>query len=220
MLTWAAAPTSAHLVAATPNVLTAGGNLGTPSTADLANATNLPASAVTGLLPLARKLGGAPTALQLVRVNAAGTDIEAYTSTIQRSGLAADLPLTANTDYHPLAALNIVSGKVYEYVVRFFTTGTTATAVAGSFTAVSATCSQHYRAGLRRGGTVSGGAPITTADFTATVAFGTLANVSNLFEMVGHFVCSASGTIQLKLNPGTTGVTLRAGCSMELREVA
>lgn len=76
----AATGTGSPVLATSPILVTP--NLGTPSALTLTNATGLPASGVSsGTLDVARVVSGSPTSGQLLRINSAGTAIEAYSAT-------------------------------------------------------------------------------------------------------------------------------------------
>jgi hypothetical protein len=138
---------------------------------------------------------------------------------VQRAGSPAALPLTASTNYNPFVAQNVVAGHTYEYVMRGFFTGTVVTTMALSFDVVGATCSSHTRSAYRTSASPASGNIVAAVDFSTTSGVGTVLNTTTAFQMVGHFVCTASGTIRFKVNPGTTGGTLVAGANIELKDV-
>jgi hypothetical protein len=195
--------------------------LGTPSALVLTNATALPAAQITtGTIDLARMTTA--TAYQTLAVNSAGTAIVGGWPT-QQSALSSDATPPASLTTLSFTAATITSGKIYRYRIRLLARASSGspTITIGNFaTGGSASASSHKRTTLRLGGTV-GSSYADDSSFSTSPA--AIAQASgNPYDNIcdGVIVCNGTGTITPATTPSAATVTIYAGSTFEVWEVA
>jgi len=165
---------------------------------------------------------GSPSALQLLRVNAAGTALEAYTSPVQRTAIATSVTPAASAQTPFASSLNITSGKAYEYTIRLWGKPSTGTpTVTLQFNAGGSAASNLHRVSLLRQspGTVTVvAAEQTSLAILTTVSFPSAALY--LFEISGVLEATGTGTLTLQLTPSASTITFYRGSTWVMTEVA